>query len=340
MRFGLLTYGLDRPLRGISRSTLELGAALAARDDCEPVFITPYRHGPFTGRGFASVYLPWSRLLPAMMSSGAMILPGLARRCALRLIHDPTSVSPFLLGRWAGGYKRVVTLHDAIAFRFPEGYTALNNFLHRRYVPLTLRHVDAVITDSLASRDDLTRFLHLPREKVHVVPLAAGTAFRPLAAEAASEVAARYGARSPFVLYVGALEARKNLPTLLRAMARLRAECPSLTLVIAGQPSWKFAEIPRTLAALDLGETVHFTGFVADADLPALFNAATVFCSPSLYEGFGLPVLEAMACGTPVVCARASSLPEVAGDAALLFEPHDDAALAAALARVVGDPAL
>ena len=305
MRFGFLTYGLDRPHLGISRSVLELGRALEERPDCDPLFITPYRSGPFANRE-GTVKLPAARLLPALMSFGALALPVVARRHALPLIHDPTGVSPFVLGHWAGDYKRVVTLHDAIAFRYPEGYTRLNNFLHRCYVPATLAHVDAVITVSNASRDDLEHFLGLPPERIFVVPWAANPSFRPLPDGEAERVVKRYGVRQPYILYVGALEKRKNIPTLLRAFARLRSSFPDVTVVIAGRPRWKAEDIPRTLAALNLSSSVHFTGFVADEDLPAIFNGATVFCFPSLYEGFGLPILEAMACGTPVVCARAS----------------------------------
>jgi glycosyltransferase involved in cell wall biosynthesis len=339
VRFGYLTYGLDRPHLGISRTVLDLGKALAEQPDCEPVFITPYARGAFAAAPGA-VRLPAARLLPALMTLGALAVPAIARRRRLPLIHDPAGVSPFLLGRWAGDYKRVVTLHDAIAFRYPDGYTRLNNFLHRRYIPATLANVDAVITVSASARDDLVRFLRLPSEKVFVVPMAANPTFRPQPAAAALPVAARYGALPPYILYVGAVEARKDLPTLLRAFARLRSAFPRLTLVVAGRARFKATDVARTLAALDLSSAVRFTGFVADEDLPALYGAAAAFCFPSLYEGFGLPVLEAMACGTPVVCARASSLPEVAGDAALLFEPRDDAALADHLAALLSDPAL
>ena len=340
LRFGLLTYGLDRPLAGIGRSVLELGWALARRPDCAPLFLTPYGSGPFTDDGLAHARLRGARLLPALMSVGALQVPAVAHRYSLPLVHDPTGVSPFLLGRWAGRYKRIVTLHDAIAFRYPEGYTRLNNFLHRHYVPATLKHVDAVITVSEAARDDLVRFLGCPDDRVHVVPWATSAAFRVLPAEAAARVVRRYGLQPPFVLHVGALQARKNLPTLLRAFAHLRQEAPDVTLAIAGRPTWHFAEIPQTVEALGLGGAVHFLGYVADADLPALYNAASVFSFPSLYEGFGLPVLEAMACGTPVVCSDASALPESAGGAALLVDPYDHRALADALGQVLSDQAL
>src|SRR5262249_1726384 len=156
-------------------------------------------------------------------------------------------------------------------------------------------NVDAVITISEASRQDLLHYLQLPESKVHVVPLAADPSCKPVAMEEARATASHYGLNGQFLLYVGALEPRKNVPTLLRAFARLRADLPNITLALGGSARWKFAELSRTLRELALGSAVHFTGYIADSDLPALYSAASALCFPSLYEGFGLPVLEAMA---------------------------------------------
>lgn len=340
LRFGYLTYGLERPHFGVGRSVFELGKALAERADCEPVFLTPYGEGPFRQPPFHSARLPGSRLLPAMMALGALEIPWVARQEGLELVHDPVGISPFLPRRLGGGFRRVVTLHDAIPWLFPETQTAFNTFVHTRYLPALLPNVDAVITDSEASKRDIVRFLPVPAERVRVVPLAAHGSFRPLPRDAAAAVARRYGLESPYLLYVGALEPRKNVPMLLRVFARLRARFANLTLAIGGRPAWKFEEIFRTLDQLGLGDAVRFTGFVPDAHLPGLYSAASAFCFPSLYEGFGLPVLEALACGTPTVCSNSSSLPEVAGEAALLVEPTNEAAWEEALGRVLADEGL
>jgi glycosyltransferase involved in cell wall biosynthesis len=257
-----------------------------------------------------------------MMTLGSLQLPLLARRHALDVIHDPSGVCPFVVGGWARGHKRVASLYDATAFLYPETHAVLTRLHDVLYVRAALPHVDAVITSSTASRQDLIRFMHIPESKIHVVPLAADLRFRPVARESASEVAARYGLHEPFILYFGALEPRKNIPALLQAFAELRIKFPGLTLALGGGARWKYAEIPRTITRLNLTSAVQFTGYVADADLPALYSAASVFCYPSLYEGFGLPVLEALACGAPVVAANVSSLPEVAGEAAVLVEPN------------------
>jgi glycosyltransferase involved in cell wall biosynthesis len=340
IRFGFVTYGLDRPAFGISRTTLSLGRALERCQGAEPVFLTPYSRGPFAEAHSRHLHLVGARLAPGLMTIGALQLPVLAGRERLRLIHDPTGMSPFIFSRRLGSYKRVVTLYDATPFLFPETHTLLTTLLHRFYVPMTLRNVDAVITISEVAKLDLVRFLHVPAGRVHVVPLAVDPGFRPVAADESARVVARYGLAPPFVLYVGALEPRKNVPTLLRAFARLRSDFPNLRLVLCGGQRWDFGPIPRAIAQLGLADVVRFTGYVPDADLPALYSAAAVFCFPSLAEGFGLPILEAMACGTPVVCSNASSMPEVAGDAALLVEPTDAEAVAQSIGRVLREPDL
>jgi glycosyltransferase involved in cell wall biosynthesis len=339
LRFGVLTYGLDRPLSGIGRSVAELGRALADRPDCEPVFLTSYRSGPFTEGRYASARVPGARLLPGLMTLGALALPGVARRHRLPLIYDPTGVAPFVVSRSMGPYKRVVTLHDAIPFMYPKGYTWLNTFLYRSYIPCALAQTDAVVTVSQASRHDLASFLHVPSAKLHVVPNAADTAFRPLPRPKVLEVAAQYGLAPPFVLFVGALQARKNLPTLFAAMARVRRRLPGVSLALVGRSVWGYSAVSRLAQEAGLDGAVRLVGHVPDRDLPALYNAASLLCLPSLYEGFGLPVLEAMRCGTPVVCSDVPALAEVSGGAALLVHPRDAGELARAIERVLDDPA-
>jgi glycosyltransferase involved in cell wall biosynthesis len=356
MRVGLLTYGLDRPLSGTTRVAYELGRALSAVGGCEVVYLTPHRHGPFragessaSGASYAlgmakvtnrSWYLPGCRLLPGLLLLGGPLLALAARRLRLDVVHDPIGISPFTLGRWAGDVKRVVTLHDAIAFRYPEGYPWLNNFVHRRYVPATLPNVDQVITVSAHARSELAQFLPPPASTAAVVPNGLDRQFHPLPQEQARAVAARCGLRGRFVLGVGARQARKNHARLIEAFARVRAALPSmpdLQLAMAGPTQWRGAELAERIDSLGLRGAVVDLGYVPDADLPALYTAATAFAFPSLYEGFGLPVLEAMACGTPVVTSNTTSLPEVAGDAALLVNPCDADAIAHALRRLLTD---
>ena len=341
LRVGLLTYGVNRPLSGVTRVALELGRALQDDDRCDVTFLTPYRIGPFRGgRTARSWYLPACERLPALTVLGGPLIALAARRLRLDLVHDPVGVSPFTLGRWAGRFGRIVTIHDAIAFRYPEGYPRLNNLLHRHYIPATLPNVDAVITVSEAARGDLLAHLGLPGERVRVVASGVSDRFRPVPSEEARQVAARLGLDGPFILSVGARQARKNVPRLLEAFAALRARGIRHRLALAGPTLWSDPTLSATLARHGLGDAVVSLGYVDEQDLPALYSAADLFVLPSLLEGFGLPVLEAMACGTPVVCSNTSSLPEVAGDAALLVGPLDIGEIADAMARVLADAAL
>ncbi|MCX6026985.1 MAG: glycosyltransferase family 1 protein [Chloroflexi bacterium] len=194
---------------------------------------------------------------------------------------------------------------------------------------------------SESTRDDLQRITHVPESRVHMVPYGVSPSFRPVhAPHLRRAVAERYGLPSEFLLYVGNLEPRKNLPRLLEAYARLPGRQVVPPLVLAGTRGWKDAPLRETMERLNLGRRVVFPGYIPQEDLPAVYSMAAAFVYPSLYEGFGLPVLEAMACGTPVITSNVSSMPEVAGDAALLVSPNDVEGLTRALDRVLGEPDL
>jgi glycosyltransferase involved in cell wall biosynthesis len=319
---------------------LELGSALDRNPDCEVVFLRPYRKGPFDERGISSLRLPGCARLPGLMAFGGPLIARAARRARLDLVHDPTGICPFTVpGSW-GTFRRVVTIHDAIAFRFPQGYTKVNNFLHRRYVPITVRNTDAVITVSQFARADLQRYLAIPAERLHVVPNGVGQSFRPVPADEANAVAARYGLQPPYILTVGNLQARKNLSSLIAAVRSLDESTLPHRLAIVGRPMWNDGGLADLIKREGIEHRVALTGYVADSDLPSIYSAADLFVLPSLHEGFGLPILEAMACGTPVITSDAASLPEVAGDAAVLVDARDIGMLAGTIERTARDPQL
>lgn len=253
----------------------------------------------------------------------------------LDLLHSPDFVPPL---RWRG--LSVITVMDLAFLRFPHLLTEES----RRYygqVGQAVRRADAILAISEHTRKDLVDLLDAPEDKITVTHLAADDSFTPVTdASRLAAVRSTYSLDRPFLLFVGTVEPRKDLPTLLRAFGRLLAALPELLLAIAGRPGWLSEQVYETASALGLGDSARFLGGVPAQDLPALYSAATAFVLPSLYEGFGMPVLEAMACGTPVVCSNAGSLPEVAGDAALLFPPGDDEALARALDSILSDSAL
>jgi glycosyltransferase involved in cell wall biosynthesis len=239
----------------------------------------------------------------------------------------------------------VLTVHDLSFLRVPECFTgALRHYLER-VVPRSVRRADHVIADSESTGRDLVRLLDVPASKVTVIHSGVEPRFRPIADRATLEaVRQRYNLPERFILSVGTLQPRKNFTTLIEAFSRLKLGAGSwklgtrnLKLVIVGGKGWLYEAVFARVETLGLQGEVLFPGFVADEDLPPLYNLAEVFALPSWYEGFGLPPLEAMACGTPVVTSNTSSLPEVVGDAGLMVEPIDVEGLAAEMGRVLGD---
>jgi glycosyltransferase involved in cell wall biosynthesis len=238
----------------------------------------------------------------------------------------------------------VTTVGDIIPLLLPEYRGRAHVRAYMGLVRRAVRGSAQILTFSARSRDDIVAHLRLPRERVTPVLLAAGDQYSPGdQAAARAEVARRYGLHEPFIYYVGGLDARKNVATLLRAFALLRSRGLPVTLAIAGRALGGdralFPDLDALCADLELGPTVRRIDVPLE-DGPLLYRACTVFAFPSRYEGFGLPPLEAMACGAPVVVSDASSLPEVVGPAALRVPPDDVVGWAAALGRLLGDPGL
>ena len=262
------------------------------------------------------------------------LLPLLAGRAKVDLVHSLASTAPL----W-GRFRRVVTVHDLIYARFPEAHAGLREKGMRVLVPAAARRSHRLIADSLSTRDDLIELLGLPAERIDVVPLAVGAMRR---AEPLSEGDVRGNLRLAgrrVVLSLSAKRPHKNLLALIGALARIPSD-ERPVLVLAGYPTEHEAQLRERAQTLGIEDDVRFPGWLSDAEVEGLWAIADAFVFPSLYEGFGLPVLEAMARGVPVACSKASSLPEVAGDAALLFDPHDEAAIADALGRVLLDTQL
>jgi glycosyltransferase involved in cell wall biosynthesis len=286
---------------------------------------------------------PWGELLPAVtvpvnarnrvqwVRGEQTLLPRLAAREGVDLVHSLASTAPL----W-GRFRRVVTVHDLIYARFPEAHAGLRDKGMRVLVPQAARRSDRVIADSRSTRDDLVELLGVRSDRIDVVPLGLGGVRReaPLPER---EVRARFGlSERRVVLSLSAKRPHKNLLALIGALARIPAEGRPL-LVLPGYPTWHEAELRARTAAAGVTEDVCFLGWLSGEELEGLWALAEAFVFPSLYEGFGLPVLEAMARGVPVTCSDASSLPEVAGEAALLFDPRDESAIAAALERLLSD---
>ena len=238
------------------------------------------------------------------------------------------------------GTPTVLTVHDLIFRRYPAHHKRLNRWYLNATMPLFCRRAGHIIAVSEQSKRDVIESYGIPPEKITVIYEAADPRFCPQPAETVAAVRTRYSLPDRYLLFVGTIEPRKNLGRVLTAFERLHAEGLTDALVIVGKRGWLYDDFFARLEGSPAKQAVIFPGFVPDADLPVVYAGAQTLAFPSEFEGFGLPVLEAMACGVPVVCSKTSSLPEVTGDAALLVDPLNVDALTEALRRVLSEPSL
>ena len=262
-------------------------------------------------------------------------LPKVLKENRVDVMHGPATLVPLL----PAGYATVVTIHDLVAFLFPETIPRKYALYMRWLITRVVKRADRIISVSENTKQDLIQVLGVRPNKITVVHEAAQPGFSPVEdRDLLDKVARRYGIDGPFVYHVGNIEPRKNLVRLIRAFLLMRSRTKrKVKLVITGQKGWLTGRLFKALDGKDLHEDVVFTGYVPHQDLPLLMNAAEAFVFPSLYEGFGLPALEAMRCGTPVVTSNISSLPEIVGKAAVLVDPYDEKSIAAGLQSVVED---
>lgn len=237
----------------------------------------------------------------------------------------------------------VVTVHDVSFLEHPEYFTAARRSQLRLTVGRTVKHAARILTVSEFSRDAILRAYDIAPEKVRAIPNAANPEFRVIGRERAQKTAANLlRFEAPFVLSVGDLQPRKNQIGLIAAFSKLLTECPQLKhhLVLTGKETWFTPKVIEAARSCGFASRIHFTGFVSDEDLLELYNACDCFAFPSFYEGFGLPILEAMACGRAVACSNTSSMPEVADGAGLLFDPHQTGEITRALKDILLDAEL
>jgi len=349
MLIGLDAIPLTEPRTGVGHYTFELARALAfvsPADEFELAYPSTYAPVGDGGNGSppsgesAPAALP-DNLKFARVPVGplgrhwwAAGLPRYAARRGFGLFHGTNYEVP-LWGRCA----RVITVHDLSLLLRPETHEQSRVRRARRRLPLMARAADACITPTESARREVCEHLGLARAKVFVVPEAARTVFRPLAFEATEDVRRRLGVGEEFLLAVGTVEPRKNLPALVHAFEELARLRPSgrLQLVVVGNRGWKSEPVFARLESSPFKDRIIFTGYVADETLRALYASCRAFVYPSLYEGFGLPPLEAMACGAPVVASRIPAISEVTGGAALLFDPKDAGDLTRRLVELLAD---
>jgi glycosyltransferase involved in cell wall biosynthesis len=345
MRVGLEGRVLTPRIGGIGRYAIRLVEALLALSvqespDLELVIFTAPQTDQLVLRGIrATVCERFCRVKSTVLRS-SVLLPVGAVLDHIDLFHglDQSGIPLFFKTR-----RSVVTIHDVIPLVLPWAFPRRHRWVLTAALARVRRQADVVIVPSAAAAEDVVRYLNMDRQRITVIPMGCEARFQPLvSAGRMAQLRRRYALPERYVLFVGTLEPRKNIALLLQAFSRLLAERPEddLQLVVAGGKGWGDGRLIATTEALNIRRRVIFTGFVEDDDLPDLYRGAQMFVYPSLYEGFGLPVLEAMACGTPVITSNRSSLPEVAGDAALLIDPTRPDDLAAAMSAIMSNAAL
>jgi glycosyltransferase involved in cell wall biosynthesis len=330
MQIALDCRTLTAPKTGDRTYALNLSRALAEVDSGNDYFLYTWEPTTLTDFGtsrFRNILLParprwaWTPLA----------FPRDLRRRGIDVAHVQYIIPP------VAPCPVITTIHDVAFRRFPQLFPWKHRLLLNWLIPMAAQHAAAVITGSESTRRDLVELYDIPEEKVAVTPYAADPIYQPMPGEEARRaVSARLGVPCPYVLAVGVLQPRKNLPRLVRAYGRICARVPQ-RLVLVGKQGWAGEELQEAVAEIPREKKPIFTGYVADADLPALYAGADLFVYPSLYEGFGLPPLEAMACGAPVLTSNTSSLPEVVGDAGAMVDPRDERALADRMRELLED---
>ncbi len=312
------------------------------RDNRYTAFLGDGRFTPSTSSGHRSSglalklsRLPTSRPVVRIFWE-QVVQPFALRKERVDLLHALAFVVPLL-----SPCPSVVTIYDLSFLLYPESFKRFKRFYLGLFTRLSARRARRIIAISESTKRDVVRLLGVPPEKVEVVYCGIDEAFRPLAADQVAAFRSKHGLPECFILFVGTIEPRKNVTRLIEAFATLRpCDFANLKLVIGGAKGWFYQDVFARVEELGLEGQVMFPGYIPVSELPLWYNAAELFVYPSLYEGFGLPPLEAMACGTPVVTANTSSLPEVVDEAGLTVDPLDVEGLAQAMRRVLDDEAL
>lgn len=282
-----------------------------------------HNHNPIPGPYW---YFSWSRSL------------SLAKRSCEKydLFHNIAQypISPSISKNYA------ITIYDLIPILYPSYVTPFYAWQSRVLLPGILKKSSIILSISQYTKDDIIKRYQIDPQKIFVTPLGVSDHFHPATHTEIQSFRKRYNLINPFILFVGAIEPKKNIISIIKAFHQARQKQPELELVIAGKRAWKYQKIFYLIDSLKLNKSIHFLNFIPYEDLPVLYCAASVFVFPSNYEGFGLPPLEAMKCGTPVIVSNRSSLPEIVGPQGQMVEPDDYTCLAKKILTILGDESI
>jgi glycosyltransferase involved in cell wall biosynthesis len=336
MKIGIDAHAIGSGSSGNETYYAQLLKNLAAAPTNGSQYVVYYTHLAAAGLVPVSEKFHLKRIRPATPFWRIPVgFPLEFRREKLDVFHAQYMIPPFCR------CKAVTTIPDIAYEHYPQFFSKFDVLRAKVLIRRSAERADHIITVSDYSKNDISRTYHIDPARITVTHEGAGSDFFPRDKdECREQIARKYGIKTSFILYVGRLQERKNLRRLLSAYARLKKEGADEKLVLVGKKDWGSGNIQTHLKSLDLKDSVILAGYVPSADLPVFYNAAEAFIYPSIFEGFGLPVIEAMACGTPVLTSYGSSLQEVAGDAALLVDPMSEESITEGLGKLLGDSSL
>lgn len=337
---GIDATSIQSSVGGGSSYIINLNKALAQADNENIYFIFVKKKDIFAWKSFVSrsnfkfipCNLPW-RWLRIIWE--LTILPFRLRQFKIDIFHAPHYFLPLLRGKW----HSVVTIHDMSVFILPDVYNLIRRWFLQKAILLSLRKADKIIAVSESTKKDIVNIFNIPADTIKVTHEARSEHFKPIKdTRLLNEIKCRYNTSNDFILFVGEIQPRKNFVNLIRAYFLFSQKSTlEYKLIIVGQKVWRFKDVFSVVRDLGLEKKVIFTGYVPQEDIVLLYNAASLFIYPSLCEGFGLTILEAMACGVPVVTSNIFSMPEIAGNAAKLVDPYNVEEIASGIYEVLND---
>jgi len=324
---------------GIGRMTFELIRHLGIIDKENQYYLFFHRDYPKIEEVLSPNFKKYiihfkTGFIPLKVFWHEVLIPYHCKKLKVDVFHQPNFISAR-----KGSFKKIVTIHDLSTKIYPEQKPFNVRWYYNMYVSNTIKKADIIMADSENTKKDIIRYYNVDKEKIKVVYPGVMDYFREINDKnLLNKVRDKYKLPEEYIFFVGTIEPRKNLVRLLKAFSEvIKGVNKSIFLVIAGYKGWLTKPFFKMLNALGISEKVLLLGYVNEEDLPALYNSAKIFVFPSIYEGFGIPPLEAMACGTPVIASNASSIPEVVGDSAILVDPYDEKMLANEIINLLKD---
>lgn len=337
IKVAILTYCVDgTKTSGISVYTIKLIENLKKNKNIELWLIHAKKDDSLIYENVNQIIIPFIKLLLTSFFLRYMRkIPRIFEKLKFDIVHDVNGVR--LISEFS--QKNIKTLHDMVPFKYANTQRLIDNILYKICFYLVNSHSYKIITDSQSSKEDIIKYLRIPEQKIKVVYIGYDkNKFKPIKNSEVQKVKQRLG---KFILFVGTLEPRKNIVRLVQAFTKIKKDFPDYRLIIIGGNGWKYGQILGEIKKLNLNDNrIKLLGAIPHDELSPFYNAAELFVFPSLYEGFGLPPLEAMACGCPVITSNVSSLPEVVGDAALKVNPYNVDEIAEAMKKVLSDKRL